>query len=249
MTTTPEEKRSLLLQADAAMASLEADIEERRANNLVIIQKNCDALHKSIEERVRVLRQSVEDEATASLSLIKERREKIKTLCSKLEQVTAEESDFTEEQITEINKQYTELHCGVVKRIYKTTQVSVPQLAINSITSNIKSLGELQSAAIPLIEVAKCSVEGINIPKGSNSSFTVTLRDGNGRVLGGCADSIKVSIETTSKGKVYLKETATVEEQTEAGNYLVRYSPKSIATYQVTRCHIIIINCCVYPIN
>lgn len=230
--TTTDEKRSHLLQADAAMASLQAGIEERRDNNLAIIQKNCDALHKCVDDRVRTLQQSVQDESAASLKLIKERREKIKSLCSKLEHVTSEESNFTEEQITEINKQYTELHCGVMKRIYKTTQVSLPQL--DSITNSIESLGELQSAKIPYIEVAKCSIEGINIPKGKNSSFTVTLRDGEGRVLAGCVDSIKVILAATGKGKVHLQETATIKEQPEAGNYLVRYSPKSVATYQVT---------------
>ena len=56
-----------------------------------------------------ILRQQVEDEATNSLSLIKEQREKFKSMCNKLEYMPSGNSEFTEEQITEINKQYTEL--------------------------------------------------------------------------------------------------------------------------------------------
>ena len=230
--TTPEEKRSQLLQADAAMASLQADVEKRRDNNLDVIQSTFEALRKCVDERIRVLQQEVQDEAAGTLDMIKERREKFKSLSSKLEHMTSGESDFTEEQITEINKQYTELRCNVVERIYKTTEVSVPQL--DSITSSIESLGQLQSITIPNIEPTKCTVEDINVPKGKKSSFTVTLRDGDGRVLGGCADSIRVTVMATGKGKIHLQETATVEEQPTTGSYLVKYCPKTIATYQVT---------------
>lgn len=230
--TTPEQKRSQLLQADAAMASLQDDLEKRRDNNLAMIQSTFDALHGSIDERMRVLRQQVEDEATSSLDLIKERREKFKSMCSKLEHMASGDSEFTEEQITEINKQYTELQGGIVRRIYKTTEVSLQQ--VDSVTNAIESLGQLQSSIIPTISLAKCSVEDVNTPKGKNSSFTVTLRDDEGRVLGGCADSIKVTVVATGKGRVHLQETAVIEEQPAVGNYLVKYSPKSIAAYQVT---------------
>ena len=121
----------------------------------------------------------------------------------------------------EINKQYTELQGGIVKLIYKTTEVDLQQ--IDSVTNTIESLG-----------LTKSSVEDINTPKGKNSSFTVTLRDDEGRVLGGCADSIKVTVVATGKGKVDLQESAVIEEQPTVGNYLVKYSPKSIAAYQVT---------------
>ena len=38
----------------------------------------------------------------------------------------------------------------------------------------------------------------------------MTLRDDKGRVLGGCADSIKVTVVATGKGKVHLQETAVI---------------------------------------
>ena len=76
---------------------------------------------------MRVLRQQVEDEATNSLSLIKQQREKFKSMCNKLEYMSSGNSEFTEEQITEINKQYTELQGGIVRRIYKTTEVDLQQ--------------------------------------------------------------------------------------------------------------------------
>ena len=232
VSSTPEEKRTQLLQADASMASLQAGIEKRRDDNLAMIQNTFDSLRKCVDERLRVLQQEVQDKAVGTLDMITERREKFKSMCSKLEHMTSGESDFTEEQITEINKQYTELRCNVVERIYKTAEVSIPQL--DSITSSIKSLSQLQSMTIPNIELSKCSVDDINIPKGKSSSFTVTLRDDEGRVLGGCADSIKVMVMATGKGKVHLQETAIIEEQLTTGSYLVKYSPKSIATYQVT---------------
>ena len=231
-TTTPEQKRSQLLQADAAMASLQGDIEKRRDNNLAKIQSTFDTLHRSIDERMHVLKKQVEDEAFNSLGLINERREQFKSMCSKLEHMASQDNEFTEEQITEINKQYTELQGGVVRRIYKTTEVSLQQA--DSVTNTIESLGQLQSSIIPTVSLTKSSVDDINIPKGKNSSFAVTLRDDEGRVLGGCADSIKVTVVATGKGKIHLQETAIVEEQPAVGNYLVKYSPKSIATYQVT---------------
>ena len=231
-TTTPEQKRSQLLQADAAMASLQGDIEKRRDNNLAKIQSTFDTLHRSIDERMHVLKKQVEDEASNSLSLINERREQFKSMCSKLEHMASRDNEFTEEQIAEINKQYTELQGGVVRRIYKTTEVSLQQA--DSITNTIESLGQLQSSIIPTISLTKSSIDDINIPKGKNSSFIVTLRDDEGRVLGGCADSIKVTVVATGKGKIHLQETAIVEEQPAVGNYLVKYSPRSIATYQVT---------------
>ena len=181
---------------------------------------------------MRVLQQQVKDEATNSLSLIKERREKFKSMCSKLEYMSSGDSEFTEEQITEINKQYTELQGGIVKQIYKTTEVDLQQ--IDSVTNTIELLGQLRSSIIPTISLTKSSVEDINTPKGKNSSFTVTLRDDEGRVLDGCADSIKVTVVATGKGKVHLQESAVIEEQPAVGNYLVKYSPKSIAAYQVT---------------
>ena len=237
MTDTPEQKHSRLLEADAAMASLQADIEKRRNGNIDTIQTTFDSLRRCVDERMRTLQKQVEDEAAASLSLINERRDRFKSMCSKLEHMTLGENEFTEEQITEINKQYTELHCGIVRRIYKTTEVEIPQLDL--VTNSIESLGQLHSSTIPNIELTKSTVEGINVPKGKNSSFTVTLRDDKGRVLGGCADSIKASVVATGKGKIHLQETATVEEQPSEGNYLVKYSPKSIATYQVTTLSVI----------
>lgn len=230
-TTTPEYKRSQLLQADAAMNSLQVDIENKRNVNLAAIQKTSDALHRCIDERMRVLRQGIEEEAAESLGLIRERREKFTSLCSKLEHMTPEQSDFTEEQMTEVNRQYTELHCGVVQRIYKTTELCLPTL--DKVTNDIESLGQLQSSTIPFIDLTKCSVEDIDVPKGKNSCFMVTLRDSEGRVLGGCADSVKVTVVAIGKGKVHLQEAVVIEEQP-TGNYLVKYSPKSITAYQVT---------------
>ena len=126
------------------MASLQDELENRRDNNLAMTQGTFDALHGSIDERMRVLRQQVKDEATNSLSLMKERREKFKSMCSKLEYMSSGDSEFTEEQITEINKQYTELQGGIVKQIYKTTEVDLQQ--IDSVTNTIELLGQLQSS-------------------------------------------------------------------------------------------------------
>ena len=42
VSTTPGGKRSQLVQADAAMANLQADIEKRRDNNLAMIQSTFD---------------------------------------------------------------------------------------------------------------------------------------------------------------------------------------------------------------
>ena len=229
--TTVEGKRSRLLQADATMASLQDDIEKRRDNNLTMIQNTFDVLRKCVDERMRVLQQAVQEEASGTLDRIRERREQCKSLCSKLEHMMSGESDFTEEQITEINKQYTELHSDVVERIYKKSEVSMPQL--DTLTSSIEAVGQVQSVTIPKIEPTKCSVEGVSVPKGKNSSFTMTLRDDEGRVLGGCADSIKVTVMASGKGKVQLQDTAIIEEQPGTGIYLVKYSPKQIATYQV----------------
>jgi len=110
-TTTAEEKRSHLLQSDAAMASLQDDIEKRRNNNLTMIQNTFDVLRKCVDERMRVLQQAVQDEASGTLERIRERREQFRSLCSKLEHVTSGESDCPDEQITEINKKYAQLHC------------------------------------------------------------------------------------------------------------------------------------------
>lgn len=232
MADTPEQRRSQLLQADAAMASLQADIERRRDSNLSIIHNTFDALRKCVDERMRVLQQQVQDEADASLSLIKERRETFTSMSSKLEHMVSGDSDFTEEQITEINQQYTELRCGVVTRSYKTTEITLPQL--DSVTNGIQSLGQLQSSIIPCVDLTKCSVEDINVPKGKDSSFTITLRDNEGRVLGGCSDSIKVIVVANGKGKIHLQETITIEEHPTTGSYIIKYSPQSVGTYEVT---------------
>ena len=48
--TTLEQKRSQLLQADAVMASLQDELEKRRDNNLAMTQGTFDALHGSIDE-------------------------------------------------------------------------------------------------------------------------------------------------------------------------------------------------------
>ena len=230
-TTAAEDKRSHLLQADAAMASLHDDIEKRRDKNLAVIQSTFDALRQCVDKRMRVLQQAVQDEASETLDRIRKRREQFKSLCSKLEHVTYGESDFTKEQITEINKEYTELQCDVIERVYKTSEVLLPQL--DTVTSSIEAVGQLQSMTVPKIELTKCSVDGVTVPKGKNSSFTITLRDDEGRVLGGCGDSIKVTVMTSGEGKVQLQYTAIVEEQPATGIYLVKYSPKQIATYQV----------------
>lgn len=109
MATTTEEKRAQLLQADAAMVNLQADIEQRRDNNLAKIQKTSEALHHSVDEQMRALRQNVLEETANSLILIKERREKLSALAVKLKHIGSGRSRFTEEQITEINQQYAEL--------------------------------------------------------------------------------------------------------------------------------------------
>ena len=51
--TTPEQKRSQLLQADAAMASLQDELEKRHDNNLAMIQGTFDALHGSRRANAR----------------------------------------------------------------------------------------------------------------------------------------------------------------------------------------------------
>jgi len=252
MAATPDQKRSYLLQADAAMVSLQVDIEKRRDNNLSMIQNTCEALHKCVDEQMRLLRKSVEDETEISLSLIRERRQKLATLANKLKDVSLEKSGFTEEQITEINKQYAELQCGIVEDIYKakhtrTNQVPLPQLdpitriskttevflsQLDSVTTRIESFNEQPAVAraTPCIELNNCSVEGIDVPKGRNSSFTVTLRDSKGKVIKGCANSIKVMVVATGKG---IYEAVHIEELP-TGSYLVRYTPKSLGKYQVT---------------
>ena len=132
MATTTEEKRAQLLQADAAMVNLQADIEQRRDNNLAKIQKTSEELHHSVDEQMRALRQNVLEETANSLILIKERREKLSALAVKLQQIGSGRRRFTEEQITEINQQYAELQCGAMEEIYKgrckTTEVPLLQL-------------------------------------------------------------------------------------------------------------------------
>ena len=110
------------------MASLQADIQQRRDTNLAKIQQTSDALHNCVDEQMRVLRQNVHDETTNSLSLIKERREKLLALASKFGLIGSGRSGFTEEQITEINRQYAELQCGAVEEIYRTSDVSLPHM-------------------------------------------------------------------------------------------------------------------------
>ena len=220
MATTIEDKRSRLLQADTAMASLQADIEQRRDNNLAKIQKSCDALHKCVDEQMEALRQNVHDETANSLSLIKERREKLTALANKLRQIGSGRSGFTEEQITEINKQYAELQCGAVEEIYQTrcqtAEVSLPQLGspiyktevvlpqLDSISSRTPSRSK-STAERPVVDLNNCSVDDVAVPKekkgclfsgtgpddsGNSSSFTLTLRDSEGQVLKGCTSYI-----------------------------------------------------------
>lgn len=246
MATTIEDKRSRLLQADTAMASLQADIEQRRDNNLAKIQKSCDALHKCVDEQMEALRQNVHDETANSLSLIKERREKLTALANKLRQIGSGRSGFTEEQITEINKQYAELQCGAVEEIYQTrcqtAEVSLPQLGspiyktevvlpqLDSISSRTPSRSK-STAERPVVDLNNCSVDDVTVPKGKNSSFTLTLRNSEGQVLKGCSSYIKITVLATGKG---MYEAVRIEEQAN-GSYLVSYTPKSIgATYQIT---------------
>lgn len=248
MESTSERQRSQLLQAIAAMDSLQGDIERRRDNNLATIQKTSDTLHKCVDEQTCVLRQNVLDETAASLSLIKARKERLTALASKL---SSAESGFTEEESTEINEQYAELQGGIMEEIYKekcrSTEVSLPQLEsaatpiykttelfltqLDSVTSRIESLGQQPQlqAVTSCIDVNNCTVEDITVPKGKNSSFTVTLRDSEGEILRGYANHIKVSVVVTGK-KIY--ETVHIEELP-SGSYLVKYAPRSTGLYQV----------------
>ena len=253
MTTSAEEKRSRLLQDDAAMASLQADIQQRRDTNLAKIQQTSDALHNCVDEQMRVLRQNVHDETTNSLSLIKERREKLLALASKFGLIGSGRSGFTEEQITEINRQYAELQCGAVEEIYRTSDVSLPHMGPTAspkfktevILPQIESVGirnrsftkspskspskspELPSP--PTIDLDNCSIEDINVPKGKNSSFTLTLRDSEKQVVKGCPGYIKVAVRAVGKG---IYEAVGIKEQAN-GSYLISYAPKHGATYQV----------------
>ena len=253
MTTSAEEKRSRLLQDDAAMASLQADIQQRRDTNLAKIQQTSDALRNCVDEQMRVLRQNVHDETTNSLSLIKERREKLLALASKFRLISSGRSGFTEEQTTEINRQYAELQCGAVEEIYRTSDVSLPHMGPTAsptfktevILPQIESVGlrnrsftkspskspskspELPSP--PTIDLDNCSIEDINVPKGKNSSFTLTLRDSEKQVVKGCPGYIKVAVLAVGKG---IYEAVGIKEQAN-GSYLISYAPKHGATYQV----------------
>ena len=251
MASGAEEKRSHLLQADAAMASLQADIEQRRDNNLAKIQQTGDALHNCVDEQIRVLRQNVQDETANSLSLIKERRGKLTALAGKFKHVGSGRSGYTEEQITEINRQYAELQCGAVEEIYqgkrRTSEVSLPHLGstvtpvyktevvlpqIDPITSRTSSRSPSKSPDLPTapaIDSTNCSVEDINVPKGKNSSFTLILRDSEGHVVKGCSSNIRVEVLAVGKG---IYEVVRIEERLN-GSYLVSYTPKHGASYQV----------------
>lgn len=244
---TSEEKRSRLLQADAAMASLQADIEQRRDSNLTMIQKTSDALHKGVDEQMGVLRQNVVDETANSLRLIKERREKLMTLASRFKQVSLKKGGLTEAQITEINKEYAELQCGAVEEIYKA-RCSSPDRVVSPVYKTELILPQLESVTSPratespprpptpkrpTVDPNNCSIEDINVPKGKNSSFTLTLRDSGGQVLKGYANHIKVTILAVGKG---IYETVHIEELP-TGSYLVAYTPKLVGTpYQVCYC-------------
>jgi len=227
--SSSEQRVLELQQADKSMTSLQADLEGRRDESLAQIQAACDALHKCVDERMRVLREKVQEAAAKSLNLVTERRGKLAAISDKLQH---SEGDTTLEQITEIEKQYTELQCGVIKRSYQSTSVSLPGL--DGITANIQSLGELQTTLLPAIDLNKCSVEEIDVPKGKNSSFTVILRDERGQMLGGCADLIKVEVVSTGKGRLPTQEIITITESTTGGRYTVKYSPKHVATYKVS---------------
>ena len=255
MATGAEEKRLRLLQADSAMASLQADIEQRRDINLAKIQQTSDALHNCVDEQIRVLRQNVQDETANSLSLIKERREKLTTLASQFKQVGSRRSGYTEEQITEINRQYAELQCGAVEEIYKgkcrPTEVSLPHLSstvtpvyktevflpqIDSVTSRTSSKSPSRSPSkspdlptTPAIDPTNCSVEDIDVPKGKNSSFTLTVRDSEGQVVKEYSSNIKVEVLAVGKG---IYEAVRIKERPN-GSYLVSYTPKHGASYQV----------------
>lgn len=254
MATTTEEKRSRLLQADAAMANLQADIEQRRDSNLAEIQKTSDALHQGVDEQMRRLRQNVLDETTNSLSLIKERREKLNSLVIKLKLMGSGRSQFTEKQITEINQEYAELQCGAVEEIYKgrcrtpevslrqrdstvsptyKTEVILPQLDSITRRTPSKSPSTSPEPVTPGIELSNCTVEDIAVPKGKHSNFLLTLRDSEGQVLRGCGNYIKVTVLAIGKG---IYEAVRIEEQP-SGSYLVSYTPKSLgASYQVICC-------------
>jgi len=214
-------------QADSSLASLQLDLEGRRDDSLAQIQAACDTLHKCVDERMRELREKVQEAATKSLNLVAEQRGQLAEISNKLQQ-----GDTAPEQITEIEKQYTELQCGVIKRSYHSTSISLPPL--DDVTSTIQSLGQLYTTTLPAIDLTKCSVEEIDVPKGKNSSFSVVLRDGRGQMLGGCADVIKVEVVSASKGKFPVQEIITIAESTTGGSYTVKYSPKHVATYKVS---------------
>ena len=244
------------------MASLQADIEQRRDTNLAKIQQTSDALHNCVDEQMRMLRQNVHDETANSLSLIKERREKLTALASKFRQISSGRSGFTEEQITEINRQLAELQCGAVEEIYRATDVSLPHVGptatptfktevilpqIESVSIRNRSSTKLPSKspskspelpAAPTIDLKSCSIEDIDVPKGKNSSFTLTLRDGEKQIVKGCPGYIKVTVLAVGKG---IYEAVGIKEQSN-GSYLISYVPKHGATYQVLTLYLILSN-------
>ena len=89
---------------------------------------------------------------------------------------------------------------STVTPVYKT-QVFLPQ--IDSVTSRTSSKSPSKSPDLPTtpaIDPTNCSVEDIDVPKGINSSFTLTVRDSERQVVKEYSSNIKVEIPAVGKG-------------------------------------------------
>ena len=62
---------------------------------------------------------------------------------------------------------------------------------------------------MPAIDPTNCSVEDIDVPKGKNSSFTLTVRDSEGHVVKEYSSNIKVEVLAVDKG---IYEAVCIEE-------------------------------------
>ena len=62
---------------------------------------------------------------------------------------------------------------------------------------------------MPAIDPTNCSIEDIDVPKGINSSFMLTVRDSEGQVVKEYSSNIKVEVLAVGKG---IYEAVRIEE-------------------------------------
>ena len=74
---------------------------------------------------------------------------------------------------------------------------------------------------MPAIDPTNCSIEDIDVPKGKNSSFTLTVRDSEGQVVKEYSSNNKVEVLAVGKG---IYETVRIQEQPN-GSHLMSYTP------------------------